>query len=618
MTNIKPGETANYQGSEIKIRQLIDLNTVLVEHLDNGTVMRVKVRDLISVNVSNKKEGNKSKKSVLRYSQRDWELAKKKYEIIKPALDAPGNGEIITKIVEKSRKNKATIYRWIEKYQQAGNIISLIEGRGHATKGKTRIPPDVEEIIKEGVEKIYLKKGERKKINKVIEYVQSTCSKLKLGAPHPNSIRARIKKLDDFRVTEARFGRKVAKQKYEANRGKFPDGNSALEVVQIDHTELDIILVDPVYREPIGRPWITTAIDVCTRMLVGFYLSFDKPSFVSLGQCISNSVLPKHNLLKNLEIDGNWPCWGFMMTIHCDNGKEFHSKSFERACDLHNININWRPKGTPHWGGHVESFNKTLAQEIHNLPGSTFSNTIERAKYPSEKKATLTFDEFEKWLVTFIVNVYHQKKHSELLKPPIVKWEEELVGSSEKPGIGYPNFPDEVKTRIDFMPIFYRTIQEYGVANQSINYYSDVLKKWIHKNDRGSGKANLPLKHEFRWDFRDLSSIYFYDQELEQYFQIPYRNLAHPTINIWELKAIKKKLRDLGEKLIDESRIFKALDEMNTIEESAISEKKKIRVERNKARRANSEKSAKGPTKNAKITTTVFDEIELKNIKPFE
>ncbi|WP_281241897.1 hypothetical protein [Celeribacter baekdonensis] len=35
-----------------------------------------------------------------------------------------------------------------------------------------------------------------------------------------------------------------------------------LEVVQIDHTLADIILVDQVERKPLARPWVTLAIDV--------------------------------------------------------------------------------------------------------------------------------------------------------------------------------------------------------------------------------------------------------------------------------------------------------------------------------------------------------------------
>jgi len=52
-----------------------------------------------------------------------------------------------------------------------------------------------------------------------------------------------------------------------------------LEVVEIDHTEVDVFLVNETTRKTVDkRPWLTLAIDVFTRIVVGFHLSMDKPS----------------------------------------------------------------------------------------------------------------------------------------------------------------------------------------------------------------------------------------------------------------------------------------------------------------------------------------------------
>lgn len=66
-----------------------------------------------------------------------------------------------------------------------------------------------------------------------------------------------------------------------------------LEVVQIDHTLADIILVDQVERKPLARPWLTLAIDVTTRVVLGAYVSFDAPSVLSIGLCLDHCVRPK-------------------------------------------------------------------------------------------------------------------------------------------------------------------------------------------------------------------------------------------------------------------------------------------------------------------------------------
>ena len=50
-----------------------------------------------------------------------------------------------------------------------------------------------------------------------------------------------------------------------------------LEIVQIDHTKADIFVVDEKSRKPIGRPWLTLAMDVFSRMVTGFYLMTCSP-----------------------------------------------------------------------------------------------------------------------------------------------------------------------------------------------------------------------------------------------------------------------------------------------------------------------------------------------------
>ena len=45
---------------------------------------------------------------------------------------------------------------------------------------------------------------------------------------------------------------------------------------------VDVIVVDEIDREPIGRPWLTLAVDVATRMVPGFHLTLEAPSRISM------------------------------------------------------------------------------------------------------------------------------------------------------------------------------------------------------------------------------------------------------------------------------------------------------------------------------------------------
>ena len=94
---------------------------------------------------------------------------------------------------------------------------------------------------------------------------------------------------------------------------------------------VDLILVDDIHRRPVGRPWITLAMDVFSRMVVGFYVSFDPPGAMAVGLCLAHAILPKEGWLAKYEVATAWPVWGVMAVVHADNAKEFHGRMLRAA-----------------------------------------------------------------------------------------------------------------------------------------------------------------------------------------------------------------------------------------------------------------------------------------------
>jgi putative transposase len=106
-----------------------------------------------------------------------------------------------------------------------------------------------------------------------------------------------------------------------------------MDLLQIDHTLVDVIVVDQQKRLPIGRPWLTLAIDVRTRMVAGFHVSLWSPSTISLSLALSQAVLPKTSWLADRELQTlDWPVHGLPRTIRGDNAKEFHAEALVRGC----------------------------------------------------------------------------------------------------------------------------------------------------------------------------------------------------------------------------------------------------------------------------------------------
>jgi putative transposase len=562
------GEKVIYDNKEVIITRMNTIDTVTVEEISSGISHQVHVSSLKPI--FNKKE---KLDDINFLSEKKWELAQKRFEIIKPILDNSGNIELVKEISKESKKSIATLYRWVKLYKDYGTISAILGKPKTGGKGRSRLEPEQDEIIKKYIKSTFLNSS-RTSIKKTIRLIIAECYDKNIQPPHSNTIRSRIKNLSEEEVMKKRIGIKEAGYKFNPLKGNFPGADHPLSVVQIDHTKVDIILVDEYYRKAYKRPWITVAIDVYSRMVVGFYLSFDTPGALGTGLCIAHSILPKEIWLEKIGVKAEWPCWGFMNTIHVDNAKEFRGNMLKMACTNYNISLEFRPVATPHFGGHIERLLGTFSKEIHNLPGTTFSSPELRKNYDSEGRASLTLSEFEKWLTLYITKIYNVKEHSALGMSPLNKYKEGIIGTRENPGIGIiPRVFNERKLRLDFMPFEERTVQEYGVLIDHITYYHDVLRRFIH-----SKTDNTKNKFIFRRDPRDISVIYFYDPELKEYFDIPYRDTSLPSISIWEFNDVIRTLKK-NKTPINERNIFNTYREMDDIEKKAIRETKKRKQE---------------------------------------
>ncbi|MBS1682151.1 MAG: DDE-type integrase/transposase/recombinase [Bacteroidetes bacterium] len=613
---IKPGVEVMCKGERYLITRYIDLHTVMAEDA-NGGIARLEIKDIMPLELHSETEhAIKERLDLMSITEDQWVLAQERFAVIKPILDDLGNGKLVAKAAKKTGKNKATIYRWVEKYQTTGLVSSLINREKSGGRGKSRLSPEIDLILKDTIEKEYLNK-ERHKIGHTCLKVIQKCKTAGLKPPHPNTIRNRIHEISEETRLRARYGSKVSDEKFKPKDGKFPGADFPLAVVQIDHTKSDIILVDEVTRIPIGRPWLTLAIDVYSRMCVGVNISLDPPGAMGTGVCLANSILPKDKTLAEYNLNGEWPSWGIMNKIHADNAGEFRGTMIKRACAEYGIKLEWRLIAKPNYGGHIERLMGTQNEITHNLPGTTFSNSKQRGSYDSVGKAALSLKEFEEIFLTYITEIYHKRFHKGINNTPLAKYMEGIFGTPENPGTGFPTkILDERKTRLDFMPYFLRTIQEYGVKIDHIDYYHDVLRKWIHSTEKKSGKYKVKTNFIFKRDPRDISKIYFWDPELKDYFPIPYRNIGRPSISIWEFRKALKGAKTLGRENVDEESIFRAYERITEIKETAV--RKKMVAKKAKLSpelREFSRKSNYIPDIGKKM---VVEPIVLEDIKPFE
>jgi putative transposase len=346
-----------------------------------------------------------------------------------------------------------------------------------------------------------------------------------------------------------------------------------LAQVQVDHTVVDVIVVDERHRLPVGRPYVTVAIDVFSRCIVGMVVTLEAPSALSVGLCLAHAVIDKRPWLERLDVEASWVMSGKPRELYVDSAAEFKSEALRRGCEQHAIGLRYRPPGQPHYGGIIERVLGTMMQTVHELPGTTFANTRERDGYDSDARAALTVRELERWL-TLAVAGYHGQLQRGL--------------SAHRPGGGprgsrqralRRQWPTRPAFLVDFLPVIRRTLTRTGFVIDHVHHFCDALKPWIAR------RRELE-RFVIRRDPRDISRIWVLDPAGESYLQVPYRTLSHPPVSVWEHRAAVTRLREAGRAQVDEHALFRMVEQMRAITDTATKTTRSAR--RNAERRTTS------------------------------
>ena len=617
LLTIKEGEIVSYKTHKYCVKSPVSLSKVLLVDDAGGTiiapihelsVVESGIREPLKNGDGNDLNSPIEANNFMEVPEKIWEKIKNREQHLKELLKSKPSVEHVNTVAKNLNISSRQVYNLMKKYKKSGYSISgLIIKKRLCGKDKSRLLPEIEAITKDTINELYCHK-QRLKASVVIEEIRKRCVTAGFKPPSQATVRKRIQKIPQQTIIATREGAAAARR-FDPIISEGPETYYPLQRVQVDHTIVDLVVVDEKHRKPIGRPYLTVAIDLYSRCIAGFYLSLDAPCATSVGLCLVHAIFSKEGWLSNLKVDGDWPIFGKPDLIYVDNAAEFHGEALTRGCEFHGIKVEYRPLGTPHYGGIVERVIGTLMQLVHQIPGTTFSNIMEKGDYDSEVAASLTLRELERWLTIAIVNYYHQKLHSTLLMPPIEKYRIGILGEVGQKGRGYPTVVvNKQAFLIDFLPIERRILRRQGFVIDHIVYYSNILTSFIRKK----GGTEFIIRR----DPRDLSKIYMLDSESNSYLEIPYRNLARPTITLWEHKAALKQLRQYGKNKVDEALIFKAIEELNELVKEAALKSKKIRRNQERKTLIPVYSSEVPKIKKGGLAIDLADEPE--KIKPFE
>jgi len=291
---IKEGEIVSYKNHKYRVKSPISLSKVLLVDDTGGTII-APIHELsivgADIQVSPKNEAGSGinssieANSFMEIPEKIWEKIKNREQHIKELLKSRPNVERINAVAKNLNISSRQVYNLVKKYRKSGYSLSgLMVKKRLCGKDKSRLLPEIEAVIKDAIDELYCHK-QRLKASAVIEEIYKRCATAGFKPPSQATIRKRIQKIPQQTIIAAREGVEAAR-KFDPIIGESPETYYPLQRVQMDHTIVDLIIVDEQYRKPIGRPYLTVAIDLYSRCITGFYLSLEAPCATSVGLCL--------------------------------------------------------------------------------------------------------------------------------------------------------------------------------------------------------------------------------------------------------------------------------------------------------------------------------------------
>jgi len=459
-----------------------------------------------------------------------------------------GYTELAKRYGFKPPPDRSTILRWITRARGSEGLplaISLAprhELKGG--KGKTRMPSAVLQIAETCLQDIFLSNENTplsdchsELVRRIDQANLFLAEAHKLKTPTYGQLRRHLAGMDAYDIFASRYGRSFAEDKFRLSRKVTRRSRRALERVEIDHTPLDIFLVDS-EGVVLGRAYLTIVVDKTTRAILGFNIGINAPSRLSALRAITHAIRPKTYLREMFpEVQNDWPMYGMFELLVMDNGTEFHSPAFQLTLMELQLarEIAYMPRRKGHYKGLVETLQKYLNLGIAaGQPGATFSHHWQRNKLrPPEEYAVHTLKSLTRLLHIWTCDVYHAEIKDALGKSITDTWKE----LTEHSPVRLPSNPELLELACT-IPIT-RKLQAYGIEVCYLRTFNNVeLGRLVRKYQHAG-----TLEVEVRYKPHLLDKVWVKDPDTQAWFVVENYDSETRDSTEWREQQIHRQIR---------------------------------------------------------------------------
>ena len=531
------------------------------------------------------------------------------WEMLADVAQDPGlfirksRGQILIGIMERHGVTKQTAYRLLRRYWQRGmcrnallpdyvNSGALGKRRkpSQAKLGRPRVvregrgsnvTPDVERIFRRVIDERLLKQ-------KHPSIPDAYASGLNLlHAVLPMRSVAELPTLEQFRYF---YKREYHFTETLPNRMSAVDfakdirpitSTSTAEVLgpgyryQIDATVADIYLISEQDRSRIvGRPVVYMVIDVFSRMVVGMYVGFEGPSWVSAMVALANTVTDKVEYCRQYGVDidvGDWPVKGLPDALLADKG-ELNGTKVEAFSKAFGVRIENAPARRGDAKGIVERYFRTVQENFKPYASGVVGDTTSRKRGGHDYRldASLTLGEFTRIIIAGVL--WHNNFHT------LGKYDRAAGMPGGLPAIpamlwswGLANLTGRLRTapedlvRINLLPHDQATISELGIRLFGCFYTcQEAIKEgWFHR-----GQGRRPTGVTVAYDPRSADHIYLRpSNSLKDYWvcELADRSRRFRGMTFWDVWLLSREERRsdtnaAAEALVERGNLLKQIE----------------------------------------------------------
>jgi putative transposase len=482
----------------------------------------------------------------------DWET------VIQDVWQREGSGWTMLRGKNKGRPVGCPVYKSVRRWTVHGGKRPTLEKmlNGHRFKGRyeDRLHPELRAFIAERVQRDYLQRPaittDALKTIIDLELKDDLNARRKAAGQKPfdppglKAIQSSIDAVPKDEVLRRRYGEMAAFLAYGSAEAQ-QDPIAPLDRVELDSTPVDLFVVDPDSGMPIGRATLVVAIDRCTRMVLGWFVTFEKPSIHALMQCLRNAILPK-DYLEEVKKEQGWAIvndcetFGVPRTLVLDRGRENlaeHVARFAVRAGISRVEITGGKK--PWLKGAVERVLKTISERVfHPTPGTTFHDVLMKMDYDPQKDAVCTPADLDYGLHKFFIDIYPFEQRRSLNNAQSIKVWRKLTRKYPVDSIGAIEQVAHLFGRTEFcIP------GRHGINYESLQFFSPELLEAQTSAQFQKALRDQGGKIEFHVNPGDLGMIQVRLPHRDKVIDVPvapkWRRYA-TGLSIWHHRCIRR------------------------------------------------------------------------------